>query len=122
MREDPVDKVEIHPFRGVSGRISWLACQSRPDVSCQVSHLQQILHQPTVAIMLLLHVDASLNTGGLLGSRGGYIFGVTDQSVLERRNAPCSPLAKRSFTISRTVPSSSGAEAQPMSVALGFVE
>ena len=33
-----------------------------------------------------------------------------------------SPLAWRSFKMSRTVPSSLGAEAQAMSVALGFVE
>ena len=33
MREDPADEAEIHAFRGVSGSISWLACQTRLDVS-----------------------------------------------------------------------------------------
>ena len=151
MREDPADKAQIHAFRGVSGSTSWLASQTRPGVSCQVSQLQQTLPQPTVAqicassmvvrraqkhsdlglqtrrvpvhsMMLLLHVDASLNTGGLLGSQGGYICGVTDQSLLEGKSAPWTPLAWRSFKMSRTVPSSLGAEAQAMSVALGFVE
>ena len=99
MREDLADKAEIHAFRGTSGSISWLAGQTRPDVSCQVSQLQQTLPQPTVALVcassmvvrrdhqhldlglkirrvpvqnmiLLLHVDASLNTGGLVGSSG----------------------------------------------------
>ena len=115
------------------------------------SQLQQTLPQPTVAqvcassmvvrrvqqhldlglkirrvpvqnMILLLHVDASLNTGGLVGSQGGYICGVTDQSLLDGKSAPWSPLAWRSFNMSRTVPSSLGAEAQAMSVALGFVE
>ena len=49
MREDLADKAEIHAFRGVSGSVSWLAGQTRPDVSCQVSQLQQTLPQPTVA-------------------------------------------------------------------------
>ena len=94
MRDDFADKAEIRAFRGVSASISWLAGQTRPDVSCQVSQLQQTLPQPTVAqvcgsnfvvrrghqhadlglkirripvqnMMLLLHVDASLNTGRL---------------------------------------------------------
>ena len=41
-------KAEIHAFLGVSGSISWLAGQTRPDVSCQASQLQQTLPQPTV--------------------------------------------------------------------------
>ena len=73
-------------------------------------------------MILLLHVDASLNTGGLLGSQGGYICGVTDQSLLDGESAPWSPLAWRSFKMSRTVLSTLGAEAQAMSVVLGFVE
>ena len=151
MREDLADKAEIHAFRGVSGCDSWLAGQIRPDVSCQVSQLQQTLPQPTVAqvcassmvvrrvhqhldlglkirrvpvrnMILSLHVDASLNTGGLVGLQGGYICGVTDQSAMDGKSAPRSPLAWRSFEMSRTVPSSLRAEAQAMSVALGFVE
>ena len=49
MRKDPADKAEIHAFRCVSGSVGWLAGQTRPDVSCQVSQLQQTLPQPTVA-------------------------------------------------------------------------
>ena len=150
MRDDLADKAEIHAFRGVSGSISWLAGQTRPDVSCEVSQLQQTLPQPTVAQvcgssmvvrrvhqhadlglkirrvpvqnMMLLHVDASLDTGGLVGLQGGYICGVTDKSLLEGCDVPWSPMAWRSFKMSRTVPSSLGAEAQAMCVALGFVE
>ena len=48
-------------------------------------------------MILLLHVDASLNTGGLVGSQGGYICGVTDQSLLDGKSAPWSPLAWRSL-------------------------
>ena len=77
---------------------------------------------PIQSMMLLLHVDASLNAGGLVGSQGGYICGVTEKSLLEGRDAPWSTMAWRSFKMSRTVPSSLGAEAQAMSVALGFVE
>ena len=40
-------------------------------------------------MILLLHVDASLNNGDLFGSQGGYISGVTDQSVLDGKSAPC---------------------------------
>ena len=82
----------------------------------------KIRRVPVQNVILLLHVDASLNTGGLVGSQGGYICGVTDQSLLDGKSAPRSPLAWRSFKMSRTVPSSLGAEAQAMSVALGFVE
>ena len=147
MRDDPADKAEIHAFFGVSGSISWLAGQ-RLDVSFQVSQLQQTLPQPPVAqvctsstvvrradlglkirrmpvqnMMLLLHVDASLNTGGLVGSQGGYICGVTDKSLLEGRDVARSPMSWRSFKMSRTVPSSLlGAEARATSVALGFVQ
>ena len=70
---------------------------------------------------MLLHVDVSVNTGGLVGSQSG-ICGVTDQSLLDGKSAPWSALAWRSFKMSRTVPSSLCAEAQAMSVALGFVE
>ena len=79
----------------------------------------KIRRTPVQNMMLLLHADASLNTGGLVGSQGGYICGVT---LLEGRDAPWSPMAWRSFKMSRTAPSSLGAEAQAMSVALGFVE
>ena len=82
----------------------------------------KIRRVPVQNMILLLHVDASLNTGGLVGSLGGYICSVTDQSLLDGKSAPWSPLAWRSFKMSRTVPSSLGAEAQAMSVALGFVE
>ena len=128
-----------------------MASQTRPDVSCQVSQLQQTLPQPTVAqvcassmgvrrvhqhldlglkikrvpvqnMILLVHVDASLNRGGLVGSQSGYICGVTDQLLLDGKSAPWSPLAWRSFKMSRTVPRSLGAEPQAMSVALGFTE
>ena len=37
MRDDLADTAEIHSFRDVSGSISWLAGQTRPDVSSQVS-------------------------------------------------------------------------------------
>ena len=49
MRDDLADKAEIHAFRGGSGSISWLAGQTRPDGSSQVSQLQQTLPLPTVA-------------------------------------------------------------------------
>ena len=142
MREEPADEAEIHAFRGVSESIGWLAGQTRPDVS----QLQQTLPQPTVAqvsasgmvvrrvhqhadlglkirrlpvqsMMLLLHVDPSLNTGCLVVSQGGYLCGVTDKSLLEGMDAPWFPLAWRTFKMSRTVSSSFGAEAQAMSVA-----
>ena len=47
-------------------------------------------------MILLLHVDA---TGGLVGSQGGHICGVTDQSLLDGKSAPRSPLAWRYFLI-----------------------
>ena len=34
MRDDLAVKAEIHAFRGVSGSISWLTGQTRPDLSC----------------------------------------------------------------------------------------
>ena len=82
----------------------------------------KIRRVPVQNMILLLHVDASLNTGGLVGSQGGFICGVTDQSLQDGTSAPWSPLAWRYFKMNRTTPSSLGAEAQAMSVALGFVE
>ena len=49
MRDDLADEAEIHALRGVSGSISWMAGQTRPDVSCQVSQSQQTLPQRVVA-------------------------------------------------------------------------
>ena len=82
----------------------------------------KIRRVPVQNMILLVHVDASLNAGGLVGSQGGYICGVTDQSLLDGKSVPWSPLACRSFKMSRTVPSSLAAEAQAMSVVLGFIE
>ena len=56
--------------------------------------------------MLLLHVGAPLNTGGLVGSQGGYICGVADKQLLKGCDAPWSPMTWISFTMCRTVPSS----------------
>ena len=47
----------------------------------------KIRRVPAQNMLLLLHVDASLNTGDLVGSQGGYICGVTDQSLLEGKSA-----------------------------------
>ena len=63
-----------------------------------------------------------LTPGGLVGSQGGYICGVTDRSLLDEKSAPWSRLAWRSCKMSRTMPGSLGAEAQAMSVGLGFIE
>ena len=60
----------------------------------------KIRRTPIQNIMLLLLVDASLNIGGLVGSQGGYMCGVTDKSLLERKDAPSSPMAWRSFKMS----------------------
>ena len=135
MRDHLADKAEFHASLGVSGSISRLACQRRLDVSCQVSQLQQTLPQPAVAqvccssmvvrrvhqhaglgfkirrrpvknMMLLLHVDALLNTGCLVGSQYSYICRVTDKSLLTKCDARLSPMAWRSSNMSRTVPSS----------------
>ena len=57
-------------------------------------------------MMLLLHVDASLNTGGLFDSQGGFFCGVTEKPVLKGCDALWSPMAWRSHKMSRTVPSS----------------
>ena len=59
MRDDPADEAEIHAFRGASGSISWLGGQTRPDVSCQVSQLQQTLPQPTVDVFISMPIWVS---------------------------------------------------------------
>ena len=55
----------------------------------------KIRRVPVQNMILLLHVDVSLNTGGLVDSQGGYICGVTDQSLLDGKRAQWSPLAWR---------------------------
>ena len=55
-------------------------------------------------MMLLLHVDASLNIGGLVGHRVAT-FVVLQTSHCWMDAMPWSPMAWRSFKMSRTVPS-----------------
>ena len=138
MREDLADKAEIHAFRGVGVSVGWIVrlvrmshakfpnC-NKPSKANGFSSLHsdlglKIRRVSIQNMMLLLHVDASLNTGGLVGAQGGYNSGVTSRSLLEGKSAPWIPLARRSFKMSRTVPSLLGAEAQAMSAALRFVE
>ena len=129
MRDDPVDKAEIHAFRGVSGSISWFSIAADLATTdcfgqlCASSMMVRRVHQHAhlgLKIRRMPVQSMMLNNGGLVGSQGGYICGVTDKSLLEGRDAPWSPMAWRSFKMSRTVPSSWGAEAQAMSVALGL--
>ena len=113
MREDLADKAEIHAFRGESGSVSWLVGQTRPDISVKCLNCNKLFHSHQLHkfcassmmvrrvhqhldlglkirrvivqnMILLLHVDASLNTGGLVGSQGGCICGVTGHCWMER--------------------------------------
>ena len=120
MRDDPADEAEVHAFRGVNWQksVGWLVKQVR---TCLVKcHNCRTVAQACGSNLVVRRVHQHANMG-LVGSQGGYICGVTDKSLLEGRDAPWSPMAWRSFKMSRTVPSSLGAEAQAMSVALGFV-
>ena len=143
-REDLADKADIHTFRGEWKHqlVGWSnasrcvlvkclnCCRLLPQPSSVVvrrvhQHADlglKIRGMPVQQMMLPLHVDPTLHTGGLVGSQGGYICGVTVKSLLEGKDAPWSPMAWRSFKMSRTVPNSLSAEAHAMSVALGFVE
>ena len=133
MRDDLVDKAEVLAFRGVFCSVSWLLGQVSPDVFCLVSKLPQTLTQhtafqvcdssmvmhcvhqhadldlkirriPVQNMMFLLHVNASLNTDVLVNSQGGNVGGDTCKSSLEGCNVPWSPMAWRSFKMSRTAP------------------
>ena len=119
MREDPADKGEIHAFRGVSGSISWLAGQTRPDVSCQLSNLQQTLPQLTVAqvcassmVVRRVHQYADL---GLKIRRTPARCVIEQWRFWLAHRAATSVVFQTSHCWkegSRTVPSSLGAEAQ----------
>ena len=147
MRDDPAYKAEIHACCWQYQLVGWSITSgfvlssvsiaaNLASTNCHVCASSMVVRRvqhnaelglkirriPVRNMMLLWHVDASLNTGGLTGSQGGYICGVTDKSLLEGCDAPWSPMAWSSFKMTRTIPSTLGAEAQAMSVALGFFE
>lgn len=48
-KQQPLNEKEIGCLRAINGSLNWLATQSRPDLSTQVSFSQQSFPQPTIA-------------------------------------------------------------------------
>ena len=101
---------------------NWLATQTRPDFSCQVSQSQQMMPTPTVGqiryanafvhraqqhadltitfrpiplehFRLVIHTDySSKDMGGTGRTQGGYILGATDAGMAQGKISPWVPL------------------------------
>ena len=152
MRDDPADKAEIHAFRGVSGSISWFVWSNTSRcVLSSVSITADFASTNYRSGLCVKHGGASRSSACRFGSqdranacskhdvavacrrvvehwRSGWhtgwlhlwcyrqVIGGKD-AMLRGHQWPGGP-----FKMNRTVPSSLGAEAQAMSLALGFVE
>ena len=136
---------EVSSFLSSSQQCNWLATQSRPDLSCQVSTCQQCMPSPTVGqvravnsvvrrakqnkdldivfqpipahkLRFILHTDYSSK------GQGGYIIGATDPRMEQGNVAPWSPLIWRSYKCKRVLNSTLSGEAAVLIDGLGHLE
>ncbi|CAE8643680.1 unnamed protein product, partial [Polarella glacialis] len=139
---------EICEAKSVLGSGSWLAKESRPDLSSQVSFGQQMFPSPTLGqvratshlvrrakqfkdlewtilpipldkLRLSLHTDASFQNAVKGGTQAGYIVGVTDDKLARGELAPWSPLTWKSYRLKRVVGSTLAGETQSLIDGLG---
>ena len=149
-RHDKLNPKELSVLRGVNGSLNWLASQSRPDLSAQVSLSQQSMSNPTVhhlcevnniirrakqhadmkikfkrippeSLRLACHSDAAWANVGVY-TQAGYVLGFTSDKLDLGDNAPWTPAVWRSYKLPRAVGSTLSAEAQAMASATGTME
>ena len=149
-RDSPLNSKEISVLRAINGSLNWLASQSRPDLSAQVSLSQQSMSQPTVHslceannivrrakqhadlsirfratapenLALVSHSDAAFANVGVY-TQAGYIVGFTDKSLDDGCQTSWTPAVWKSHRLPRAVGSTLSAEAQSMASATGTVE
>ena len=154
VREPPhltVTPEEASSLKSVLGAGLWLAKETRPDLSVQVSQGQQLLPTPTLGqartvanisrrakqhkdlcwtilpipldkIKLCLHTDAAFATAKKQGTQAGYIVGVTTEALKSGIPAPWSPAVWKSYRLKRVVGSTFAGETQALADGLGHTE
>eukprot|EP00435_Cladocopium_sp_Y103_P016757 s3691_g4.t1 len=149
-RDSPLNPKEISVLRAINGSLNWLASQSRPDLSAQVSLSQQSMSNPTVHslceannvirrakqhadmairfksispenLTLVSHSDAAFANVGVY-TQAGYVIGFTDKSLDDGVQSNWTPAVWKSHKLPRAVGSTLSAEAQSMANATGTVE
>lgn len=150
-RDSPLTSDETRCLRAINGGLNWLATQSRPDLSTQVSFSQQAFPEPCVQdalaannairrarqntqlpltfqpvdphrLSVMVHSDAAYANGRDGATQAGYIVGFTDKAMNEGTLCSWTPAYWRSYRLPRVVNSTLSAEAQAMSSATGMLE
>ena len=146
-----VNDEEVTSLKSCLGAALWLARETRPDLSVQVSQGQQLMPRPTLGeaktvgnvvrrakqyqelewrilpipvknLRLCLHTDASFGNAKGKGTQAGYIVGVTEESLQKGEQAMWSPAAWRSYRLKRVVGSTFAGESQALMDGLGHAE
>eukprot|EP00434_Breviolum_minutum_P039141 symbB.v1.2.034744.t1/scaffold4544.1/size38254/1 len=146
-----VNDEEVTSLKSCLGAALWLARETRPDLSVQVSQGQQLMPRPTLGdaktvgnvvrrakqyqelewrilpipikrLRLCLHTDAAFGNAKGKGTQAGYIVGVTDELLQQGKEAVWSPAAWRSYRLKRVVGSTFAGESQALMDGLGHAE
>ena len=150
-RDSPLTEKEISCLRAINGGLNWLATQSRPDLSTQVSFSQQSFPVPTVAdalaannairrakqhrdqeirfcsiaperLSVMCHSDAAFGNAKANATQAGFLVAFTSKEINEGEMCDWSPVFWRSARLPRVVSSTLSAEAQSMAVASSMCE
>ena len=150
-RDAKLNEKEVSCLRAINGSLNWLATQSRPDLSTQVSFSQQSFPDPTVAdalaannavrrakqhadqeirfcsispsdLAVMCQSDAAFGNAKSGATQAGYIVGITHKDINKGTLCPWSPVFWKSARLPRVVSSTLSAEAQSMAVASSMCE
>ena len=142
---------ETRCLRAINGSLNWLATQSRPDLSTQVSFSQQSFPRPTVSdalaanqavrrarqhsamqlvyrsispteLTIMSHSDAAYANGRDGATQAGYVVSYTSKLMHEGQTCCWTPAFWKSYRLPRVVNSTLSAEAQAMTMATGMCE
>ena len=148
---DLLTQEEIRCLRAINGGLNWIATQSRPDLSTQVSFSQQSFPEPTVAdalaannavrrakqhstlpivfqsippaeLSVMCHSDAAYANGREGSTQAGYLLSFTSKYINDGQLCSWTPAYWRSHRLQRVVNSTLSAEAQSMNAATGMLE
>eukprot|EP00435_Cladocopium_sp_Y103_P050503 s1907_g15.t1 len=142
---------EVSSLRSCLGASLWLAKETRPDLSVQVSQGQQLMPRPTIAeartisnvvrrarqykdlkwsilpippeeLRLCVHTDAAFGNAKGKGTQAGYLVGVTNADLQSGKQAPWAPAVWKSYRLKRVVGSTFAGETQVLADGLGHTE
>ena len=150
-KDAPLTTDEIRCLRAINGGLNWLATQSRPDLSTQVSFSQQAFPEPLVSdavaannavrrarqnaqlpivfravppgqLAVMCHSDAAYANGRDGATQAGFLVSYTHKEMNDGEVQQWTPAYWRSYRLPRVVNSTLSAEAQAMSSATGMLE